>query len=428
MYIRRDHRDSFFRERRRRRWPRVLALALVLIAGAWFLSTRPELIATAAYNILNAQATPTPLASTLATQATQRYQLGDLEGAAQLLERAVNQRPENLDYLYEYGQIMIDRDQPEPVLELARRMIAIDAEDVRGFTLRARALVWQGDNQSAIPVGVAGLDLDPAFGPLHAALARAYTNSQRWQDGLRHGDLAVQYAPGDVRAYWAYANSLTAVGAYSEAVRALEDAIEIHPAFLPPYFELAFLYLSSNRDRDAIATYDRILSMQPSHARALLRQCEAYRKVGEFQRAQGFCEDAVVADPSFVPAQYRLGLLRYNERRFEDARVAFQTCRDNDPGNLECTYRLGLTYYYLDNCGVAWDLLQDGLLMAQTQDAPTSTVDIIREGLIAISTDDKCPDYADLFQPTPTPTLTPDPASAGEQAPASDAADESNGG
>jgi tetratricopeptide (TPR) repeat protein len=70
-------------------------------------------------------------------------------------------------------------------------------------------------------------------------------------------------------------------GARDEAIIEYERTVNVHPSFLPPYFELANQYLASNRDEEAIDTYNRILGVQPSNARALLRQCQAYRNMLE---------------------------------------------------------------------------------------------------------------------------------------------------
>ena len=60
------------------------------------------------------------------------------------------------------------------------------------------------------------------------------------------------------------------------AIEQLEEAISINPNFTPPYFELALNYLALDRDSMAIATYERVLSMEPRNERAYLRLCEAF--------------------------------------------------------------------------------------------------------------------------------------------------------
>ncbi len=435
MYVRRDYTQPFFRERKpKRRWLRILFVLLLIavLGGAMaFTLTEPEMVRDAALEVLfPPDVTPTPLPQTLAQQANSLFLAGDLRGAAERYEQALEMQPDNLSYLYEYGMLLLDQDDgrsdaPERALELAQQIISLDPNDPRGYTLRARAFVWDGNSGGAIPVATAGLDIQPQYGPLHAVLSRAYIGEGELARGQEEGLLAIEYAPNDVRSYWAYSSALAGSGARDEAIREYERTTEINPNFLPPYFELAFLYLASDRDQEAIDTYNRILGVEPRNARALLRLCEATRKVGQFERALGICQDAVSADATYVPAQFRLGVLLYNEFDFEGARNAFQACLDLEPNNLECTYRLGLTYYYLarseyqancaearlspleceavDLCEVGYGLLEESLRMAQARNEASADIEIISEGMTAIIGDPACVGVAGANLPEVTP-------------------------
>ena len=175
----------------------------------------------------------------------------------------------------------------------------------------------------------------------------------------------------------------------------LRRAIELRPAYLPTHFELAGLYLARDEDQSAIDIYDHILAIDPRNARAMLRLCLAYRKVGEFARALGFCEDSVTNDETDPEAQFQLGLLYYRERRFEGSRAAFQQCLNHDDGvyDLSCRYRLGLSHYYTGDCTTGWGLLRDSLDLARAS-GDEITLGNILQGLDAIESDPKCIDDA----------------------------------
>lgn len=407
MRIRRDYSEPFFASRRARRGSFLRsALRGLLVVGvvALLVYTQFDTLRDTAYDMMGLNPTPTPLPGELAMRAAEFYVQGNLAAASDLFARVVAERPDNVDYLYEYGRILIELNRPEESLLLADRIINLDAFDPRGPTLKVRAMIWLGESSGAIPIGLAGLELNPGYGPLHAELARAYTNTQRWQDGLRYGERAIELAPYDPEAHRSYAHALSAVGAYDEAMRELILAIDLNPVYMPPYFELASLYLARDLDQEAIDLYDRILGMQPRNARAMLRLCQAYRKIGQFERALGFCEDAVENQPDFVEARAQLGLLYYSRLDFTRALDNFQACVQLDPANLGCTYRLGLAHYYLGDCEPAWNILQDSLLMAQARD-DTAAIDNIRQGLSAITGDPACMGGG-FPQPESTPEST----------------------
>jgi tetratricopeptide (TPR) repeat protein len=432
MLVRRNQSQSFFRPRRKRpyfRWAVMLAFFVGLLLIGNFALTQPAELRATTSRFFGDQPTATPPAQSLAAQAEVLYYNGDLEQAADLYARAIEQRPNNIDWVYAYGQILIDLDQPQAAEDLSKRIIETYPNDPRGLTLRTRALAWMGQYTAAIPMGLSGLQLDPNFAPLYEALSRAYTGAAQWREAQQYGLKAIDLAPNDVRSHWAYANALSAVGAFDDAIIELKQAIDLQPGFIPPYFELAFLYLSSNQDQEAIDLYDRVLGMQPRNVRALLRQCEAYRKVGEFERALGLCQDAARIDPSFIPAQYRLGTLLYNRREFKPALAAFQACYDSDTSDfrLQCTYRLGLAHYYVaqtdyqicqqqgqeqcsaqakPHCEQAWNLLETSLTMTQALSDVEEDILIIQEGMTAIVNEPACFGVGRLIQlPTPAVTL-----------------------
>ena len=325
MQIQRNYSEPFFRERKRRVGCfRQLLLGVAVVAIVIFVGyTQLDQIILTATGLFEAAPTPTALPSQLATDGAAQLQVGNLTEAVELFEAAVKQRPDNVDYLYEYGQILIDLDRPQEAETVADRMIDLSPNDARGYALKTRALVWQSNPASAIAIGLTGIEIDPNFAPLYAALARAYTNTGRWGDGLEYGAVAVELEPSNLHTHWAYAHSLTSVGEYERAEEHLSLAIGVNPNFIPPYFELAFLYLASDRDQDAIDMYDRILSLDAFNARAHLRLCEAYAKTGQFDRAIGYCRDSVVYDSSEIRAHFQLGMLTYRQRQFADAQEAF---------------------------------------------------------------------------------------------------------
>jgi superkiller protein 3 len=299
----------------------------------------------------------------------------------------------------------------ERAIELADRAIQIAPGDPRGYALKTKALVWADQPADAIPVGVAGLEVDSNYAPLYAALARAYTNIGRYQQGLSYGERAVELDPMDADAHRSYAYALIWVGRREDAIAQLEDAIAINPNLTAPYFELAINYLALDQDELAIATYERILSLQPRNARAYLRLCETYFKVGQNSQAQGYCEDALDIDPTYAAAYRQLGMVMYNRRNYEGAIENFDKCVENGSTEIQCWYLRGLAHYYLGQCDEAWTILQESLPMAEQLVEKEPIVNAIREGLRLVTV--SCPGYTGRALPTPIPPTAIPPTPIG---------------
>lgn len=401
MQIKRDYSRPFFRDPKSHPVRNMLIAALLgALLGLGILSQWTT-VQQAVAALTGAQPTPTPLPAELAMRAGRLVQDGDLAAAEVPLATAVAERPDNIAYLYEYGALLIELERYDEAFALGTDIIDLNPRDVRGFALEAAALVWQGQAAAAIPIALSGLELDSGFASLHATLTRAYVDTSRWNEGLDTGERGLSMNPNDANLARAYAYALQSVGAYEEAMAYLEQSVERRPTYLPTQFELAGLYLSRGRDQDAIDLYDRILSIEPRHARGLLRQCLAYRKVGQFARALGFCEDSAASDSRDPEALFHLGQLYYRERRFEESLDAFQRCVDYDSGayGLSCLYRLALSHYYTGDCDTGRRLLRESLLIAQAREGAAGAVDNIQQGLAAIANDPQCPD--DATRPPP---------------------------
>ena len=395
MKIRRDYTQPFFRQPKRHPIRNMfIAAALGLLLGLAIL-WQWEAVEGVVDSFLGEPATPTPQASELAARAAALYQGGDSDDAEALLATVVAQEPKNAAFLYERGRALIELGRYEEAQALGAAITAINARDVRGFALKAAAFTWAGEGATAIPIALSGLELNPRFLPLYASLARAYVDEERWADGLEAGERGLSISGDEAELNRAYAYALQSVGSYSDAITYLQRAIDLRPSYLPTHFELAGLFLARDEDQSAIDLYDHILAIDPRNARAMLRLCLAYRKVGEFARALGFCEDSVGNDSGDPEAQFHLGLLYYRERRFEQSRDAFQQCLAHDEGayDLSCRYRLGLSHYYTGNCAVGWTLLRDSLDLARAGGDETTLGNIL-QGLDAIEADPKCIDEA----------------------------------
>ncbi len=392
MKISRDYTQPFFRQPKRHPIRNLFITVLLgLLLGLAVIWQRDALEGVV-LSIAGDRASPTPLPSELATRAVALSIAGDFNGADELLAKAIAERPNEIAYLYQRGRILIELGRYDDARALADAITAIAARDVRGYALKGAAYTWGGQATSAIPVVLAGLEQDPSFTPLYATLARAYIDDQRWADGLDAAERGLSINSEDADLNRVYAYALTSVGSYSDAIIYLQRAIELRPAYLPTQFELAGLYLARDEDQSAIDLYDHILAIDPRNARAMLRLCLAYRKVGEFARALGFCEDSVAKDATDAEAQFQLGLLYYRERRFEQSLTAFQQCLAHDDGtfNLSCRYRLGLSHYYTGGCAIGWGLLRDSLDLARTGAGNDRTLSNILQGLEAIESDPQC--------------------------------------
>ena len=431
MYVRRDRSTLAFSHRRRRssRWR--VATLLVLLAVAGVTATQINVIQPTLLAALGVGPTATPRAYVRANAGYEAYLAGDLETAIAEFRRAVQQEPDNVDFLYELARLLVFTNREREALgqnrigeaiEHAQRAIDSNPNDPRGHAIMCKALNFDGRPEAAIPYCLAAIEADPEFAESYAFLAEASADIKRWAQAQEYGKRAVEMNPYSVDARRAYAYSLWVVGVFQGAIEQLEYAVALHPNLTYLQLELALLYRVEDDIPSAIAIYDRIRTLRPNYARAYAELCTTYFYVREDAYAQDYCEQALQLDPNYQRAHQQIGMVYYTRRNYESAIDAFEMCaclaeggncdRNPDtpdvPGTgsypVECWYLRGLAYYYLAQCNYAVPILTQALNLTD-QDA---IKDIIYEGLRL------CRDSGSVFEwPGPTPTPLPEATPVG---------------
>ena len=409
--IKRDHSKPFFSSRRRGLSGIPLLLLVLLTIGSSLglilaTLTNYDRMQFAALDLLGIAPTPTAFASQHAQVGIELYNKGKVRDALGAFERALEQRPDDVDYLYEYGRILIELDEYDLAAPIGDRAIAAAPDDVRGYALKARALMWS-DPGNAIPLAVSGLDIDPGFAPLHAALAIAYTNIGRFDEGLSRGNRAIQLDPLDSFAHRAYSIPLIFTGRNSQAIETLEQAVAINPNLPGPYFELAAQYRAIDVPEMAVGIYRRVLELEPDNAKAYLRLCETFAAVGEFQEGSRYCEQALAINSQYASAWRMLGQTQYSRRNYEGAIESFENCVEYGSSEVECFYLRGWAHYFLAQCDDAWRVLQEALQYAVAD----QIIDTINIGLSNIRVN--CAGYENVTLPTPIPPTAIPPTPIG---------------
>ncbi len=422
MQIHRDYTQPFFGRRRARgRWKWIVLYFVFLAGGLFIIDSNFTSIQTSVLQAIGQAPPPTPFASELATQAMERFLRGNLREAADLMAQAVAQQPNNVDYLYEYGRILLERGAEDErfyreAVEIGERAIRANPNDPRGYALQTRALDLSGQPANAIPVGQAGLNVDRSFAPLYAALSSAYRAIDRYDVALQNAERAIELDPNDPNSRRIYAYALIWVGRRAEAIDQLEQAIALNPNLAGPYFELAGLYRAEagqsenpTRARElyalSIATYEQILAMQPENARAYLRLCDAYFEARENIRASDYCAEALRINPEYGAAWASMGQTQYSRRNYEGAIDSFENCiaYSGEDADIRCYYLRGLAHYYLGQCDEAWTILNESVqrISAVNNDPNNPVLLAAREGIRLVTV--SCTGYQGRPLPTPIP-------------------------
>jgi Tfp pilus assembly protein PilF len=225
------------------------------------------------------------------------------------------------------------------------------------------------------------LDLQPASGRTAIALGEALGRSGRWSDAeaLYRQRLAAEPEDADLRLR--HVQALRESGKTSEAleeIRALlardsknagafnalglvyyrmeklplaesafRRAIELDPkarTTAAVWNNLGLVALGRGRDQEAFAAFEQAASLDPGYREAPLNQALVYLDCGDYTRAERRLRKALDIDPDDPDALVALGVALRGEKRFDDARQAYERALTLRPEHGPALYDLGVLF------------------------------------------------------------------------------------
>lgn len=87
------------------------------------------------------------------------------------------------------------------------------------------------------------------------------------------------------------------------AEQQFKQAIDADPGSLAAHKQLAALYMSQNKNQQAIEAYQAAITLQPDNASLFVGICLAYLHEGSFSASQAMCSQALKLDPEMENAR-----------------------------------------------------------------------------------------------------------------------------
>ncbi|ETK31345.1 hypothetical protein MPTA5024_35545 [Microbispora sp. ATCC PTA-5024] len=285
--------------------------------------------------------------------------LGHRDRALELYERA---RRVSVDPAVHaasaYGTAMLDARNPVPAerdLPRARgwinEAIAISTllPDRRqrafklGFDQNGRALIELREGRVAraldlvqSAIDLAERDLPPQAHPVHrmvlfANRAQLLARTGRPADALRDLDRAIAIDPAFPDHYLDRGNLLLELGRADEALADYETAIRVSPPLPEAYYNRAELRLAEGDLARARDDLDHVIELDPEYVNAYVNRAGVLEMLGEHDAARRDVETGLGLDPGNAHLLGVLGQLETAAGRFAEARAAFDEALSADP-------------------------------------------------------------------------------------------------
>ena len=142
-----------------------------------------------------------------------------------------------------------------------------------------------------------------------------------------------------------------------------------------PQYGQAYQKWGDDHDKEAIAAFERCLSLDPTNTDSIFFLAHALELQGEWDRAATLYEKGIAISPNYTDLQLGLARCRVRQDRPEDARAAAERVLAKNPDKSDALLILGLVYMHEDKYAEAKKVLEHGAQVSPNDpDFPTLLV------------------------------------------------------
>ena len=177
------------------------------------------------------------------------------------------------------------------------------------------------------------------------------------------------------------ARALLAEQRFEEAREKYREVLQVNPDYAPAHGGLGEALFHLKAHEEALAALAEALRLQPDWALAgALRRLmgRAARELGRFDEAGEYLDQAVRFDPRDTAAIDHLALIRFEQRRYEDALGLYRRLAEIEPDSAQTHANLGATLYYLNRVDEAVASYEHALALDPSLESARAALEQVR--------------------------------------------------
>ena len=245
-------------------------------------------------------------------------------------------------------------------------------------------LLEHGDQAGAKAKFLEALEKDANLALAHSALAGVYLKEGDHQAALASAGRLIELDPRNTRGHRIRYETYKAMGkdkeadealkelseldssgdaaalVFNEAVDALDvgdtatakarfrEALSVDPALVPAMSALAGILIREGSNAEAAEMAEKLLAAEPGNLKALRIRHDAYRALGDAEKAKAAAAELAAVDPkAAATGTFDRGIALFEGGDTAGAVAEFEKVLEVDPSHTRAHYRLGLSYISL---------------------------------------------------------------------------------
>ena len=307
--------------------------------------------------------------------------------AEKVLRQGLELDPRHRNSRQNMAETLRRQGRHEEAVEAYRATLEIDPRYARAHASLGNSLFHLKRHEEAIRALKRSLSLEPRSrlaGSIHLILGQAFENLKRLDAAAEHYQHALEIDPRDVRFLARLAQLRNTQGQlqeadrylrrirelrpdeaathhyaaellrkrkrHEEAIASYRKALDMDPDYAPAHAGLGTALFAMKRYEEALASLNRSIALQPDSPSAAARHALAGRAAQLLHRveaAEEHLERARALDPHNIQALDYLGLVRFGQKRYEEALAIYRKLFEMQPDNARTHSNLGATLYHL---------------------------------------------------------------------------------
>ena len=259
---------------------------------------------------------------TLRAQARQQQQENQFRAAVITLKNALAQAPNEAQTRYQLATVYLDAGDAISAEKEIRLALKYGFRRDAALSVLGRSLVLQAQFQKVLDETAAEAEKNGA--ELLCVRADAYLALGKLDDATRLYDSVLLAHPAYPAALTGLGRAAFIAGDVDKANRYAAQALAAAPRDTDVLLFEGDLRRAQNQPAKALAAYDKVLSINPSHRSAYVEKAYLEIGLGKFEAAQAALDAAKEIAPASVLVAYTQALLDFSQGKNADAQESLQ--------------------------------------------------------------------------------------------------------
>jgi len=248
------------------------------------------------------------------------YQVGRFSEAADLIGKAIAKDPDQAPAYSNLGLVLLNLGRVQDALGNFDRALILQPEYAEALFNRGNAYRQLGRFQEALDSYARATESRPAYLEAMNNEGLVLVDLNRSAEALSCFEKALQIAPDSADALANRAATLCGLNRNEEALADLEKLVALYPERAEAhYYSIACVLAIVGDPKSALASFDRVISLNPASAEALNGRGSALRDLGRHQEALSSYDLALEVKPDFPEALDNRGTVLANLGRHDEA-------------------------------------------------------------------------------------------------------------